>query len=142
VTAVDDGPELADLMDIAEPESFVTAAYRRALGRDPDSAGPEPPRGATSRRSAARRDASGPRLVGRSEGPGIAFTWHGKPLGVGRQGGMFARLRPGSSHRRLEADLERLWRADRGSNSRCSRFAAGSNSSNRWFRTCRRPHPR
>jgi FkbM family methyltransferase len=113
VTAFDDGPELADLMDIADPEAFVAAAYRRALGRDPDSAGLN--HHLAQLRAGASRDAMLQALASSDEarGRGIAFTWHGKPLGVGRQGGMFARLRPGSGHRRIEADLERLWRADR-----------------------------
>lgn len=110
------GPELADLMGITDPETFVTAAYRRALGRDPDPAGRDHHlaqlRAGKARDELLRALASSEEAKGR----GIAFTWQGKPLlsvsQPSRARSILARLRGGSSDANLQLGLERLWRAE------------------------------
>jgi FkbM family methyltransferase len=105
----DTSPELAGLMDIADDETFVTACYRRTLGRDPDPDGwshhlsrlrAGEPRGAILHGFAGSDEA---------RARGIAFTWQGSLLpGSGfraRARALLARVLPGAGHRRALADL-------------------------------------
>jgi len=111
------GAELADLMDITDPETFVTAIYRRVLGRDPDPGGWN--HHLARLRAGEPRDAILQAVAASDEarGRGIAFTWEGKLLpGAGlraRVRAMVARLRPGSGYRRVHADVRRLQRSER-----------------------------
>lgn len=108
----DDGPELADLMELTDHEEFVTAAYRRTLGRDPDPDGRshfiERLEGGESKQSILQGLAASEEARAR----GIDFTWQGQPWPAtgwrSKARARLADLRSGSSRRQLRDEFWRL----------------------------------
>ncbi len=108
--ALEDTPELADLLAIADPGQFITAAYRRTLGRAPDPDGFQ-----HYFERLAVGDAREMVLHSLTVSPEAAerraqFTWHGRPwrgasLGA-RTRTAIRRALPGADRRRRLAVLE------------------------------------